>query len=625
MPPSSKSSTLVPPNNLKHKALNSSVLYDVDVISCNRIIMGHIRAGDLESALRAFSKMPIKSTITWNSLLAGYSRKPGTLNEARQLFDEIPEPDVFSYNTMLSCYLRNSDVDGATLFFEQMPIRDIASWNTMVSGFAGNGMMDEAQRLFSAMPERNSVSWNAMISGYVECGDLESALNLFESDPFKSTTARTALITGYMKVGNVEIAETMFEEVLMKSSVTWNAMIAGYVENSQSEDALKIFRKMLENGFNLTPLTLTSALLGCSNLSALVLGQQIHQFVYKSPLYQDATVGTSLLSMYCKCGALEDAWKLFTEMPRKDLVTWNAMISGYATHGVGEKALALFDEMKNERIKPDWITFVGVLSACNHAGLVELGMHYFDSMSKDYGVEAKPEHYSCMVDLLGRTGKLKEATNLIERMPYKPHASVFGSLLGAARIHRNIEMAEFAAKNFLSIDPTNVAAYVQLANVYAVKNRWDDVSRIWQGMKANKMVKMPGCSWIEIKSVVHEFRSSEIEHPEVPLIHEKLDDLQRKMKLKGYVPNLEFALHDVGKKQKEKLLLWHSEKLALAYGLIKLPLGLPIRIFKNLRVCGDCHQAIKYISAIEGREIIVRDNTRFHHFKDGSCSCGDYW
>lgn len=464
-----------------------------------------------------------------------------------------------------------------------------------------------------------------MISGYVECGDLGSALRLFRLDPFKSVVARTALITGYMKVGEVEMAEKMYEDLPMKSSVTWNAMISGYVDNSRANDALKLFKMMVESGVNPTPLTLTSALLACSNLSALVFGKQIHQFVYKSPLYKDTTVGTSLVSMYCKCGVLEDARKLFMEMSRKDLVTWNSMISGYATHGAGEIALALFDRMRTEKIKPDWITYVAVLSACNHSGLVELGMRYFDSMRVDYGIKAKPEHYSCMVDLLGRAGKLKEAIDMIEKMPFKPHAAIFGSLLGASRVHKNIEVAEFAANNLLSIDPTNAAAYVQLANVYAVRGRWDHVSRVWQSMKGNKVLKVPGYSWIEIKSVIHEFRSSDREHPELPSIHEKLRDVQGKLKMAGYVPDLEFALHDVGKDQKEKLLLWHSEKLAIAYGLIKVSTGLPIRIFKNLRVCGDCHRAIKYISAIEGREIIVRDSTRFHHFKDGSCSCGDYW
>ncbi|XP_010695234.2 pentatricopeptide repeat-containing protein At4g16835, mitochondrial [Beta vulgaris subsp. vulgaris] len=623
------SSFLAQHNNIKPKISSLNLSYDddqyCDVISCNRMITRYVRAADLESALNVFMNMPAKNTITWNSLLAGYSKKLGTLSDARQLFDKIPEPDIFSFNTMLSCYLRNGDVDGGRLFFDNMPIKDIASWNTMVSGFAENGMMEEAQRLFSAMPERNSVSWNVMISGYVDCGDLHSAMRLLGMNPFKSVVAQTALITGYMRLGKVEMAEKMYEEMDTRSSVTWNAMIAGYVENYRAEEAVKLFKMMVESKVELTPLTMTSALLGCSNLSAFILGKQIHQLVYKSLLHWDTTVGTSLLSMYCKCGVLDDAWKLFLEMPRKDLVTWNAMISGYATHGSSQRALALFDNMMSKKIKPDWITFVAVLSACNHVGLVDLGMHYFDSMQKYYGVEARPEHYSCMVDLLGRAGKLKEATELIKKMPFKPHAAIFGSLLGASRIHRNIELAEFAANNLLRIDPTNAGAYVQLANVYAVTKRWDNVSRVWQSMKNNNVVKMPGYSWIEVKNVVHEFRSSDTVHPELPAIHEKLSELKRKMKLAGYVPDLGYELHNIDEEHKQKLLLWHGEKLAVAYGLIKLPRGVPIRVFKNLRVCGDCHRALKFISAIEGREIIVRDNTRFHHFKDGSCSCGDYW
>ncbi|XP_074316456.1 pentatricopeptide repeat-containing protein At4g16835, mitochondrial [Silene latifolia] len=595
------------------------------IISCNRMITEHIRANDIQSAVKVFSMMPVKSIITWNSMLAGYSKRRGTLREARQLFDEIPQPDIFTFNTMLSCYMRNSDVSGANLFFEWMPVKDIASWNTMVTGFVENGLMEEARKVFSVMPWRNEVSWNAMVSGYVECGDLEMAERLFKLDPFKSVVAQTALITGYMRVGNVVVAERMFDDVPVRNVVSWNAMIAGYVENSRAGDAVKLFKKMIDCGMKPSPLTLTSVLLGCSNLSALILGKQIHQFVYKSPLYSDTTVGTSLLSMYCKCGVLDDAWKLFLEIPRKDLVSWNSMISGYAAYGCSERALALFDQMRTEGMKPNWITFIEVLSACNHVGLVDLGIQYFESMEKEYGIKPKSQHYSCMVDLLGRAGKLQEATDLVKKIPFKPHPAIFGSLLGASRIHKNIELAEFAANNLLSIDPTNAAAYVQLANVYAVKNQWDNVSRVWYSMKSNKVVKTPGYSWIEIKGVVHEFRSSERLHPELPSIHEKLRELERKMKLAGYVPDLEYALYDVGDEQKQELLLFHSEKLAVAYGLMKMPSDSPIRIFKNLRVCGDCHAALKCISGVERREIIVRDNTRFHHFKDGNCSCGDYW
>ncbi|CAL5411208.1 unnamed protein product [Camellia sinensis] len=596
-----------------------------DVISSNKMIANHIRSGDLDSALRVFENMTARTTITWNSILAGFSKKPGKVKEARQWFDRIPEPDTVSFNTMLACYLHNADIGSARTFFGQIPNKDTVSWNTMISGFSQNGMMKEAQELFSTMPLKNSVSWNAMISGYVESGDLDSVLELFWAAPVKSVIAWTAMITGHMKFGKVELAEKFFKEMPVKNLVTWNAVISGYVENCLSEDALKLFRKMVELGVKPNPSSLSSVLLGCSNLSALKLGKQIHQLTCKSVLCLDTTVVTSLISMYCKCGDLNDAWKLFLEMPRRDIVTWNAMISGYAQHGAGEKSLSLFDEMRHEGIKPDWITFVGVLSACNHAGLVDLGMKYFDTMSKDYGVEAKRDHYTCMVDLLGRAGKLIEAVDLIKKMPFKPHNAIFGTLLGACRIHKNLDLAEFAAKNLLDLDPMNAAGYVQLANVYAAMNRWENVARVRRSMKDNKVIKIPGYSWIEVKSVVHEFRSGDRVHPELKLIHEKLNELEKKMKLEGYVPDLDFALHDVGEEQKEKLLLWHSEKLAIAYGLMRIPLGTPIRVFKNLRVCGDCHRATKYISAIERREIIVRDTTRFHHFKNGICSCGDYW
>lgn len=633
-PRSPQKTHLVPSNNMtqetktSHFSKQSTPFAQPDlshVIYSNKIITNYIRAGDFDSALKVFENMTVRTTVTWNSILAGYSKNPGKMKEACELFDRIPEPDNVSYNIMLACYLQNTDLDTARVFFDKMPIKDTASWNTMISGFAQNGKMREARKLFLVMPKKNSVSWSAVISGYVECGDLDSAVELFEVAPEKSVVAWTAMITGYMKFGKIGLAEKMFQEMPVKNLVTWNAMVAGYVENDCSEDGLKLFRKMVGVGIRPNPSSLSSALLGCSNLSALHLGKQIHQLVLKSPLYCDTTAGTSLISMYCKCGGLEDGLRLFHEIPKKDVVTWNAMISGYAQHGAGERALHLFNKMRDEGMKPDWITFVAVLLACNHAGLVDLGLQYFDSMVRDYGVEAKPDHYTCMVDLLGRAGRLVQAVDLIKKMTFKPHAAIFGTLLGACRIHKNLELAEYAAKSLLDLDSASAAAYVQLANVYAAKSRWDHVARIRRLMKENNVVKMPGYSWIEVKNVVHEFRSGDRVHPELAFIHEKLKELEKKMKLAGYVPDLEFALHDVGEEQKQQLLLWHSEKLAIAFGLIKVPLGTPIRVFKNLRVCGDCHHAIKYISAIERREIIVRDTTRFHHFKDGVCSCGDYW
>ncbi|KAJ9556154.1 hypothetical protein OSB04_010768, partial [Centaurea solstitialis] len=549
---------------------NQSYIKELDEVKPrNRMITDYIRRGDLDSAYNVFENMSVRTTVTWNSMLAGYTKTSGRIQDARQLFDKIPQPDIVSYNTMLNCYMCNCGINAAQAFFDQMPLKDTASWNTMVSGFCRNGMMDQAYKLFQVMPEKNNVSWNLMISGYAGIGDLISAEKLFRKAPSKCVVARTAMVTGYMKSREVGFAEKVFDEMPEKNLVTWNTMVSGYVENGRSDDGLKLFRKMVETGVKPNPSTLSSVLLGCSNLSSLKLG--------------------------------------------------------YAQHGAGEKALWLFDTMKKGGVRPDWITFIGVLTACNHAGLVDLGIQYFDSMMRDYKINAKPDHFTCMVDLLGRAGRLVEALDLIKTMPFKPHPAIFGTLLGACRVHKNLEVAEFAARNLLDCDPSNAAGYVQLANVYAAMRKWDCVSKVRRSMKDNKVVKFPGYSWIEIKNSMHEFRSADRLHPELGLIHEKLNDLEKKMRVAGYVPVLEFALHDVGDRQKEKLLLWHSEKLAIAYGLIRMAAGVPIRVFKNLRVCGDCHEATKFISAIEGREIIVRDNSRFHHFKDGKCSCGDYW
>ncbi|KAH6772419.1 Tetratricopeptide repeat superfamily protein [Perilla frutescens var. frutescens] len=613
------------PPTLPSQSLTNPHEINCHIISSNKKITSYVRCGDLNSALRVFRSMKVRTTVSWNSILAGFSSKPGKLREARQVFDEMAEPDNVSYNLMLACYFINGDVVAAKDFFDKIPVRDTVSWNTMISGLSRNGMMDEARELFTVIPRRNAVTWNAMISGYVDSGNMESALELFAGTPVKCVVAWTSIITGYMKSGKVELAEKTFHGMVDKNLVTWNAMISGYVENGRGEDALKLFKKMMELEIQGNPSSLSSVLLACSNLSMLKLGKQIHQLIFKSPVYLDTKVGTSVISMYCKCGVLEDGWKLFMEMQHKDAVTWNALISGYAHHGVSHKALSLFDEMRDQGTKPDWITFIGVLSACNHAGLVELGIHYFEKMQKDYGIGVKPDHYTCMIDLLGRAGKLNDALDLIKRMPFEPPSVVYGALLGACRVHKNLEIAEFAATKLLNLEPSNPFAYVQLANVYAAMKKWESVCRVRRAMKDIKAIKTPGYSWIEIKSVIHEFRSGDRFHPELESIHNKLNELQKKMKVAGYVPDLESVLHDVTEDQKEQLLLWHNEKLAIAFGIINLPVGVPIRVFKNLRVCDDCHLATKYISAVEGREIIVRDTTRFHHFQDGKCSCGDYW
>jgi pentatricopeptide repeat protein len=329
--------------------------------------------------------------------------------------------------------------------------------------------------------------------------------------------------------------------------------------------------------------------------------------------------------MYCKCGDLDGACKLFGEMRTQDVVAWNAMVSGYAQHGDGREAIKLFEKMKGEGVEPNWITFVAVLTACIHTGLCDFGIQCFESMQEVHGIKPRCDHYSCMVDLLCRAGFLERSVNLIRSMPFEPHPSAYGSLLAACRVYKNLEFAEFAAGKLIEQNPKSAGAYVQLANIYAAANQWADVSRVRRWMKDNAVVKTPGYSWVEIKGVIHEFRSNDRLHPQLHLIHGKLEQLEERMKAIGYIPDLDFALHDVEESLKVQMLMRHSEKLAIAFGLISTAPGSTLRIFKNLRICGDCHNAAKLISKIEDREIILRDTTRFHHFRGGHCSCGDYW
>ncbi|KAH0855705.1 hypothetical protein HID58_003947 [Brassica napus] len=471
----------------------------------------------------------------------------------------------------------------AQSFFDQAPFKDAASWNTMITGYARRKEREKARELFYAMTEKNEVSWNAMISGYVESGDLETASRFFKAAPVRGVVAWTAMITGYMKAKKVELAEAVFKDMT---------------------DGLKLFKAMLEEGARPNSSGLSSVLLGCSELSALRFGRQVHQIVCKSStLCNDITALTSLVSMYCKCGELGDEDERRCGVERDDL--------RYAQHGKAEKALLLFREMRVNKTRPDWITFVAVLLACNHAGMVDTGVEYFDSMVRDYRVEPRPDHYTCMVDLLGRAGKLEEALELIRSMPFKPHAAVFGTLLGACRVHKNVDLGELAAEKLLELDRVTQP----LANIYASRNRWEDVARVRKRMKQSNVVKAPGYSWIEIRNKVHHFRSSDRIHPELDSTQEAEGDGEED-ETSWIQTGARVALHDVEEEQKERLLLWHSEKLLLLMG------GSRIQVFKNLRICGDCHKSNRIYSEIERREIVVRDTTRFHHFKDGSCSCG---
>eukprot|EP01018_Ginkgo_biloba_P008466 Gb_26314 [translate_table: standard] len=598
-----------------------------------------------------------------NTLIDMYA-KCGSIEDARHVFDEMPERNEVSWTAMISGYIQNGFVDEALKLFERMPERNVISWTAMVAGYAQSGCVNEALRLFQNMPERDAISWTAMIAGYAQNGYFGEAMELFRqmqltgvrriSETFASVLpacanmasptegmelhedilrsgyqndifVSNALVDMYAKCWRIQDACKVFDRMPKKDVVSWNAMIAGYTQSGHFDKALKLFQKMQLTEIKQNSETFASVLPACANLAALQEGKKLHEDIISSGFQSNTFVGSALLDMYAKCGSIEDARNVFDNMPSRDVVAWNSMIVGYAMNGCGKEALQIFEQMRYSDTKPDHITFVGVLSACCHAGLVDDGRQYFDLMSRDYHITPAVKHYCCMVDLLSRAGCLDEAQDFISRMPVKPDAAIWGSLLGACRMHKNVDLGERVAECLFELDPKNAAHYVVLSNIYASAGRWGDVDKVRKMMKERRVRKTPGCSWIEVNNEVYAFVTGDKSHPQTEQIYAKLERLYGEMKEAGYVPDTNFVLHDVEDEQKEHILCYHGEKLAIAFGLINTSHGTPIRIVKNLRVCGDCHSATKFISKIVGREIVVRDANRFHRFEDGWCSCGDYW
>lgn len=348
-------------------------------------------------------------------------------------------------------------------------------------------------------------------------------------------------------------------------------------------------------------------------------------YMLKVGLTGNMHASNSLLDLYAKCGSIREAQKVFEELEEKSVVSWTCIIVGLAVNGFGKKALELFKQMERERLVPTEITFVGVLYACSHCGMVDDGFEYFRRMKEEYGIMPQIEHYGCMVDLLGRAGKVKEAYEYIRKMPMQPNAVIWRTLLGACTIHGHLALGEVARTHLLELEPRHSGDYVLLSNLYASERRWSDVQKVRKTMLKEGVRKTPGYSLVELGNRVYEFVMGDRSHPQSEQVYAKLAEITKLLRLEGYVPHTVNVLADIEEEEKENALSYHSEKIAIAFMLINTPSGTPIRVVKNLRVCADCHLAIKLISKVYSREIIVRDRSRFHHFSDGSCSCNDYW
>ncbi|CAK9214662.1 unnamed protein product [Sphagnum troendelagicum] len=519
-----------------------------------------------------------------------------------------------------------------------MAVRNVVAWNAMIQGHVKCGQGKKALELYGQMQQQgvqpDPVTFVGLLNACASSGTLEDGQRL-HGDVIKSgcesvVYVANSLIDMYAKCGSIEDACKVFHNMPAHDLVSWNVMILGHVKCGQGQKALDLFQQMQHEGLQPDTASFVGLLNACASLRALEEGRRIHTYIMQtnceSNIYVSSSlVDISLVDMYGKCGSVEDARRVFDNMPTRNVVSWNAMLGGYSLHGHGKQALELFEQMCQEGVEMDRITFVLLLSACSHAGLVNEGLCYFESMGSVYSIPATLEHYAFMVDLLGRSDHLHEAEDLVKMMSWDPDAAVWMALLGACRVHSNVEMGEYIAKQLVELNPGNAAGYVLLSNIYTAAGKWDQSAAVLQ-LKLDRGVKKQAAhTWIEVNNQVHRFVVDDQQHPQLAEIHAELKRLSQQMNDIGYVPDTKFVLHDIEEEEKVLHLCHHSEKLAIGFGLISTPPGTPLRIFKNLRVCGDCHTATKFITKLVGRRIIVRDAKRFHHFENGECSCGDYW
>ncbi|THF98442.1 hypothetical protein TEA_029533 [Camellia sinensis var. sinensis] len=504
--------------------------------------------------------------VILNSLLNMYG-KCGSPDDARQMFDEMPTKDMVSWTALITAYSQNDRPIDALVLFPQM----------LRLGFKPNQFtFSSILKAAGAVPnDRDGKQVHGFVVNYG-----------FDSNVYVGSS----LVDMYARFNLMDEARFVFYSLLSKNEVSYNALIAGHARKGEGEHAIRLFWKMQREDFRPTHYTYSSVFTACASIGALEQGKWVHAHMMKSGQQLVAFVGNTILDMYAKSGSIEDAKKVFNRLVRRDVVSWNSMLTACAQHGLGKEAVRCFEEMLRTGIEPNAITFLCILTACSHAGLLDKGQYYFELMKK-YGIEPEVSHYVTIVDLLGRAGHLDRAERFIKSMPIEPAAAVWGAFLGACRMHKNIELGAYAAERVFELDPHDSGPHVLLSNIYASAGRWSEAAKVRKMMKESGVKKEPACSWVEIENSVHMFVANDDAHPQREEIHKKWEEICCKIKQIGYVPDTSHVLLFVDQQERELKLQYHSEKLALAFSLLYTPPGSTIRIKKNIRVCGDCHSA----------------------------------
>ncbi|XP_071689932.1 putative pentatricopeptide repeat-containing protein At3g11460, mitochondrial [Rutidosis leptorrhynchoides] len=553
------------------------------------------------------------------SLIDMYA-KCGLYVKARQVFNNLKHHNIVTWTSLIGGAVHCSNEEEAIKLFKQMKTVPVASDHltlaTVLNACCNLKDIDLGTQIhaYSFRIGMNTLTpvANALITMYAKCSDIQSANNVFQQMSFRDIISWTTMISSFSQSGNVVKAREYFDKMPERNVVSWNSMLSGYVQCGFWEEGLKIYVLMSQQGVKPDWITFVCSINACANGAVLKLGNQVVAQAEKSGYGSDVSVKNSIVTMYSKCGRIKDAEKTFDLIVSKNLITWNAMMAGYAQSGQGDQVIETFEKMIRSGIRPDNISYVSVLSGCSHSGLLSEGQHYFNMLIEDQSINPTCEHFACMVDLFGRAGLVEKAKDIIENMRMKPNAAVWGALLGACRIHGDSTMAETALKNLVELDAEDSGSYVLLANLYSDSGNLENVSNVRRIMKDKGIRKDPGCSWIEVDNRVHVFTVDDANHPRIKDVYYTLDEIIRK-------------LEETGMYVRKNSCVYHSEKLALAFGLLSLPGWMPIDIMKNLRICDDCHFVMKLVSRVTSRELIIRDANRFHYFKNGSCSCRDFW
>lgn len=634
------------------------------------------KCGNMEEAQKVFDNLPRINVVSWTSLISGYVQNSQP-ELAIHVFLDMLEAGNYPTNVTLGTALTAcSSLESIRLgkqihayVVKYQTEDDTSVGNSLCSLYSTCGSLNSAIKAFNRIREKNVMSWTTVIGACGENGEAVQGLRFFskmlsegiQPNEFTLTSissvcgtmlslrvgaqvhslgiklgyasnlrVRNSIMYLYLKCGLFDEAQKLFDGMSHVNLVTWNAMIAGHAQmmdlakddlsaHNGGTEALSIFSKLNSSGMKPDLYTFSSILTICSRLVALEQGEQIHALTLKTGFLSDVVVGTALVNMYNKCGRIERASRVFVEMSTRTLISWTSMITGFANHSLSHQALQLFEDMLLAGVRPNQVTFVGALAACSNAGMVYEALGYFEMMQKEYKIKPVMDHYMCLIDMFVRLGCIEEAFDFIKKMDFEPNEVIWSVFIAGCRRHGNMELGFYAAEQLLKLKPKDRESYAMLLDIFVSVGRWEDVAVVKNLMREEKLSETDDWSWIRIKDKVYSFKPNDGLHPQSAEIFKVLDELVEKAKGFGYKQQESFELTD-----EESASVYHSEKLAIAFGLLNTPIVSPILVIKSTTMCRDCHNFIKIITSLTAREIIVRDSKRLHKFVNGHCTCRDF-